>query len=114
MVKGIEKIDLLTQGYSAPQFSEAKPQKLNSIFASNPITAGKRTEKAEEKKAEALENALDGVSDSETRTAIKEAYQNGNPSRAFVDYLIKRHEKQQEKFEAAWAEYQASKNKLQF
>ncbi|CCY23826.1 unknown [Brachyspira sp. CAG:484] len=114
MVKGIEKIDLLTQGYSAPQFSEAKPQKLNSIFASNPIAAGKRTEKAEEKKAEALENALDGVSDSETRAAIKEAYQNGNPSRAFVDYLIKRHEKQQEKFEAAWAEYQASKNNLQF
>ena len=109
MVKGIEKIDLLTQGYSAPQFSEAKPQKLNSIFASNPITAGKRTEKAE-----ALENALNGVSDSETRAAIKEAYQNGNPSRAFVDYLIKRHEKQQEKFEAAWAEYQASKNNLQF
>ena len=53
MVKGIEKIDLLTQGYSAPQFSEAKPQKLNSIFASNPIAAGKRTEKAEVLKSQA-------------------------------------------------------------
>lgn len=114
MVQGIEKIDLLTQGYSPSFVSGAKREKINSIFASNPINAAKATEKAQEKKAEALENALNGVSDPETRAAIKDAYLNGNPSRAFVDYLIQRHEKQQEKFEAAWAEYQASKNNLQF
>lgn len=114
MVKGIEKVDLLTQGYNLNFGSAPKTEKINSIFASNPITAAKSAEKAQEKKAEALENALNGVSDPETRAAIKDAYLNGNPSRAFVDYLIQRHEKQQEKFEAAWAEYQASKNNLQF
>ncbi len=114
MVKGIEKIDFQTQGYVSPLFAGVKQEKINSVFATNPITASKQNAKAEEKKAEAMENALNGVSDPETRAAIKDAYYNGNPTRAFIDYLIKRHEKQQEKFEAAWAEYQASKNNLQF
>ena len=50
MVKGIEKIDLLTQGYSAPQFSEAKPQKLNSIFASILSRQEKELKKLKRKK----------------------------------------------------------------
>lgn len=112
MVERIEKIDL-TKNYFTSPFTKTEPQKINSIFASNPVLASKN-EKAEEKKETEMDKALKGVNDAETRAAIKEAFQNGSPSRDFVDYLIKRHEKHQEQFEAAWAEYQASKNNLQF
>lgn len=112
MVERIEKIDL-TKNYLTSPFTKTEPQKLNSIFASNPVLASKN-EKEDEKKETEMDKALKGISDPETRAKVKEAYQNGSPSRAFVDYLIKRHEKHQAEFEAAWAEYQASKNNLQF
>lgn len=112
MVKRIEQVDL-TKNYLTSPFTKSEPQKLNSIFASNPVLASKN-EKSEEKKETEMDKALKNISDPETRAKIKEAFQNGSPSRTFVDYLIKRHEKHQAEFEAAWAEYQASKNNLQF
>lgn len=104
MVNEINKVDLSTSFASKPLKKIEMPS-LPSLFMDSKIS---------NKKKNSMEEALSKVSDSSLRAKIKEAYENGNPSRAFVEYLIKKHEKHQEKFEAAWAEYQAAKDNLQF
>ena len=65
------------------------------------------------KKMEEMEKLLDGIKDAKTREIVKKAMVSGNPSRAFIDMLIERHEKHQAEFEEVWAQYQATKNQTQ-
>ncbi len=63
---------------------------------------------------EILYEKISSIKDPEIRKQVEESFLTGTPSKQFIDYLIKKYDKKQAEFEQAWAEYQASKNNLNF
>lgn len=112
MFNEVKSVDFnLTQPSASNSVSQTAPQKPNSIWTSNPI-ANKNT--MQEEKQTELKKALKNVSDPETRAAIENAFEKGDPSKSFVDYLIQRYEKHKAQFEKAWEEYQLAKDQVKF
>lgn len=107
-VENTPKVDLNLGSYGLNS-SKVEQPKLGIFgfgYASNSIKTKSQKEMLYEK--------ISSIKDPEVRKQVEESFLTGTPSQQFVDYLIKKYDKKQAEFEQAWAEYQASKNSLNF
>ena len=102
----IVDLSLGSYGLNSSKVDQPKLGIFGLGYVSNPIKSISQKEILYEK--------ICSIKDPEVRKQVEESFLTGTPSQQFVYYLIKKYDKKQAEFEQAWAEYQASKNSLNF